>query len=73
MVNTVLAAIFVVGFLLLGGIILLWRKVDIIDKKIDAFRDEYLDFTALDSKGMVALCIGIDKMRRDIEEIKDRE
>ena len=73
MVNTLLAAIFIVGFLLLGGIIILWRKLDIIDKKLNIFRNEYLDFTELDSKGMVALCIGIDKMRKDIEEIKDRE
>ena len=73
MVNTVLAAIFVVGFLLLGGMIILWRKLEIIEKKINIFRNEYLDFTELDSKGMVALCIGIDKMRRDIEEIKDKE
>ena len=73
MVNTVLAAIFVVGFLLLGGIVILWRKLEIIEKKINVFRNEYLDFTELDSKGMVALCIGIDKMRKDIEEIKDRD
>ena len=73
MVNTVLAAIFVVGFLLLGGMIILWRKLEIIEKKINIFRNEYLDFTELDSKGMVALCIGLDKMRRDIEEIKDKE
>ena len=73
MVTVVLTAALFLALLNIIGVIVLFVAFAKVYQEVNDLRESIGEYIAIEAKGMIALCDALDKMAKDIKDIKERE
>ena len=73
MVTVIVIATMFLAILNIIGVVILFVGLAKIYQEVSDLRENIGEYVTIEAKGMIALCDALDKMAKDIKDIKERD